>query len=425
MPKGLARLACLGLGALFYTIGCDGPRATLVSMAPSESDAASEPPLPPGMDAAVRDAAPPPNEASTPEAGQVARVLVGLAPLSLTTPDPTLTAADSVQAHLDVIASGARAVTLGLRWNELVDDDGKLTQPVWDDLARAAELYRDTERSVLVSLAVVDRTIDVRPASFGGPWGAPELDAFEALAGAVYERFGGSLKYLSIGHRVDQWLARAPRSERSALTEFLLEGMERARRHRRRPAGVQVGISLSFEGLMNDELGEVAELAAASDAIFVSYLPFDEGVRARPAESVSTDLEALIERFSGAEEGPAPIVLEQIGYPSDFGVDASPERQRAFFDALFLSVAQRRERIPFVTVFSFNDLPREVCSATAQAQGLSAGSGRYSRLRDGYCSLGLRERIDDEAEGPSARPRFVEKPAWRRVLDAFATFQAP
>jgi hypothetical protein len=412
-------------------MGCDGPRATLETVASSERDAASEPPPPPEMDAAVRDATPPPSEAAVPEAGETAPVLVGLAPLSLTTPDPTATAADSVQAHVDVIASGARAVTLGLRWNELVGDDGAPIERAWDDLARGAALYRDAERSVLVSLTIVDRTLDVRPQALGGSWGASELDAFESLVGAVYEIFDGSLRYLSVGHRVDQWLAAASRARREELTEFVLESLERARGHRRHPPGVEVGVSLSFEGLMSDDVPEVAELAAASDAVFVSYLPFDDASRARPAESVSADLEGLLERFSGADGESARLVLEQIGYPSHFDVDASPERQRAFFDALFRTVAQRRERIPFITVFSFNDLPREVCVATAVAQGLSPGSGRYSRLRDGYCSLGLRERIDaDDVDAPEPagvieRPRFVEKPAWRRVLDAFATFQAP
>jgi hypothetical protein len=299
-------------------------------------------------------------------------------------------------------------------------------------------VYREAKRSVHFSIGAVDRTVDGRPDIASDDWSQATRGAFDILLDRVFEQFEGTLSHLSIGHRVDQWLAGVSAGERSSFVDFALEGLERARAHRRRPSMLRVGVSLSYEGLMAMDVPEVEELVQASDVVFVSYLPFDDMGRVRGPETVVTDLDDLFERLSEMETEPMQVVLEQVGYPSSERANGSLEKQRQFFDSLFRAVELRRERISFVSVFSIDDLSMDVCEAAASAQGLTNGGNRFERFSAGYCSLGLRgidtesntsndtPADDDAPAGPEFDPLLrTPKPAWRRVLEAFAAFQSP
>jgi hypothetical protein len=351
-----------------------------------------------GGDASAADAS---DATYLPEASNVV-VRVGIAPVPAGAADGGSNHVEETLAHQYVVAAGSRAVTVARRWDALFAGSGQPIEEEWQYLSGVSKLHSGSDRVLLLSLAVVDRTLDARPASLAGAWdSAPVTAAMHALIDRTLSSFGEELGYLSLGTEVDRFLAPMAQSERTAFVAFAKDSLDYARAHPLAPESLKLGVSLSSSSALEGAAppAYLAELANAGDLAFIVHHALDASFQPRPPSSAPGDLDALWKAAG------RPIVLEQVAYPSEGSLD----KQRAFYDSLFVALLSRRERFPFVAVMGSNE--RSLADCEADALALDA-PGDPSAIA-AYCSFGLR--------GPDG----ANKPAWASVVDGLVTFSSP
>jgi len=361
-------------------------------------------------DAGIQDADVDVSDAVVSTDAPVSPVRVGIVPVPASTEDAGPSPVDRTAALLDVLGAGARATTLVYRWDELTDDLGNPRAEVFGALESWATLHRDAGRSLLLSIALVDRTRDARPSALrGSSWDGVLVEAAaRRLVDEAFTHFGSELVFLSFGNEVDRYLGRASASQGEAFVRLAQHLLDHARASSARPSALRVGVTLSVEALVAASDANAA-LISASDVVVASYLPREDGVRPPAPSAPATDLVALLSSLA-VDGGPTPpIVLQQVGYPSASEVGSSPEAQRSFFDSLFQTVAGHREQFPFVSVYALHDLAGQACSMEVEAYALASDPNAEAF----FCSVGLRT-----ASG-------APKSAWNAVLGALATFHDP
>ncbi|MEB2310221.1 MAG: hypothetical protein OZ921_14545 [Sorangiineae bacterium] len=361
-------------------------------------------------DAAPRDAsselesdAPPPDAASSP-------VRVGVLPGARVADDAGVTPANELAGVLDVIALGSRAVTVERRWRELFDASLAPREDEWRRLTATGRLLAESQRKLVFSLALVDGALDARPDGLGS-WGSVETRAAaERLIDRALTSFGAELAYLELGSELDRSLRLASPGERAELIALFAHLVEYARAAPALPPGVAVGVGATLDGLVADSPPGLVALARRGDVAMASYFPMGQDFSARAPGTASSDLSALSAALRGADAAPFPIVLARVGYPSAGAAAGSEERQRAFLDDLFKTLALRRADYPVVVVDALDDAPPALCAERALALGAAPGDEAAEAFA---CSLGLRR-----ADG-SARPALAS------VIGGLASFMSP
>lgn len=136
-------------------------------------------------------------EAGAPDAASDADAFdAAVAPIRLgVTPIPpnadAAAPSDQTLAELSVIAAGARARALVVRFDDLVDASGAPSESVFAALTDTAGLYRRRGFSVLLGIAIVDRTDDARPTALRASWGSVDLrSSIDAVIDRAYDTFG-------------------------------------------------------------------------------------------------------------------------------------------------------------------------------------------------------------------------------------------
>ncbi len=341
------------------------------------------------------------------EDAPAAPVALGIVPVPRAG-DASPTPLDEATASLEVLSAGARGVSLVRRWDALYADTGAPDAAAWSRLGVDAVQYRDAGRSLLLCFAVVDRSLDARPAQLAGDWDAPEvLDAMDAAIDDVFATFGPELAYLSFGYELDRRLAESPVADGKGLVALVMHALEHARSHPNRPAGTRVGVTATADAL-GAPSPELSKLVVASDAVIATYVPVSATFQARLPASAADDLDALAAAVAG-DGGARSVVLQEVGYPSAAKAGSSPEQQDAFYVALFQALSSRRDRFPFVSVRGLHDAWPGACAADAEAVGAPANAKAEAL----YCSLGLKEGDGNP------------KPAWETMKNALATFADP
>jgi hypothetical protein len=407
----LARALTFGLVTVFTLGACAGSEAEVIRKRESDSGGSGGVGGHAGRDSGHGDEIV--TDSSDPDLGDapLVPVKVGIVPLPLASdPDSGTTVAERAAAHLEVISAGARGVSIVRSWSQLFTTATQPESGEWNELRGAASLYRDAERSLLLCLRVVDRTLDARPSGVAGAWDGPAtLAAVDRLIDQALLGAGPELQYLVIGNEVDRWLAGKSTTEKAAFATFIQHTVNRAKAHASKPPELKVGVSLTSDALVGASAATFLDLVRATDVLVVTYHPLDESFMARPPSVAAADLDAMAAAVATDAEPARQIVLQEVGFPSSELVDGSLDEQRTFFDGLFQALLFRRERFPFVSVHALHDLPASQCAADAVALG-AAGNAKAEAAR---CSLGLRD-----STGSS-------KPAFSSVLGAMATFRAP
>lgn len=338
---------------------------------------------------------------------------LGIIPVPPSKGDAGPTAADEKLAELDVLALGSRGVSTVVRWDALFSTPSVPSPVAWQKLQGSAQLYQGASRAFLLTVALVDRTLDARPSGSPAGWNsASARAALDALIDEVFDTFGGELYALSLGNDLDRYLAGQSAANAADLTALVEHGLDYAKQHPARPAALLVGATFSSDALAKGPTPSMAKILAKSDVVVANYYALDEQFQARPTTAVAQDLDAL---WSGASAGAAeagasrPVLLQEVGYPSAVENGSSPEQQRAFYQGLFQALTTRRERFPFVSVNGLHDPPPARCASEAAAFGAAASAAAVAAR----CSLGLRA-ADQTA-----------KPALSSVLEALAAFANP
>lgn len=332
-------------------------------------------------------------------------VLLGVAPVPRAP-----TAGDAWMAELEVLGAGSRGIPYVRRWATLFQDGAIPNTQEWDRLASSGAQIRAAGRSLLLCLALVDRTLDARPMAVKGQWDSPSAkSAVEALIDRTLATLQTELAYVALGNEVDRYFTQVSASERASFVALLAHALDYGRTHPGKPIVTRFGLSVSFGGAVSGLPSEILDVARSGDAVIVSYLPLDESHQVKSPSIAAADLDALAVALA-ADAGPSlPIALQEVGYPSSTVTGSSEEKQKTFFDAFFQALGARRERFPFVGVTGLYDAPAAACEAEAAALG-GAGNAALTAAR---CSLGLRKATGEA------------KAAEKSVLNALATFATP
>lgn len=325
----------------------------------------------------------------------VSPVLVGITPTPAS-PNGAPTPATELEAHLTSIAAGSRAAVITLSW------DADLAAEI-AALSKEATFYAAHGGRVLVSLPVVDRSVDHRPASAAGSaWSAPAtIDAVKATIDALFAATGDEVRYLTLGRDADVYLAAHP-DDRPGFAAFAKEAAAYAKAHPDAPK--ELGVGVAFTTAAPKQEPTFQDLVASQDVIGFSYFPglgtFEPGA--------SSDVAATVTQIADVA-GDMPIVLQAAGLATDPAAGGGEDAQQKFFATLFGAVAARRRSFALVNVVELFDAPDDACLAWAEEQG-DAPEGPLAAYA---CSLGLFE--DD------GTPR----PAWSSVLAGSAALSTP
>jgi hypothetical protein len=399
---GVALGALLGVG---LPLGCGSQQASDVTRTlVREAGSIEASPDPDPGDADAEAGVPDTGLDADPVDAGLARVLLGITPVP-----PNADAAspsDQTLAELSVLAVGARARALVVRFDDLVDTTGAPSDSVFADIAQTAARYRARGFFVLFAIAVVDRAKDARPVSLRASWSSPELtSSLEALIDRAYDTFGTELAYLSLGTDVDRFLAQASDDDRAASAAFIGGALSYAKAHPKRQPSTQLGVTFSASGLLGDRLPETAMLLRQSDAAIVTSDSLQASFEVTPAASAAARLGDLADAIPEQQ----PVVLQELSYPSSTVVGSSAAEQLKFYEAAFNVLATRRERFPFVNLYALDDSDEAECERQAAVFGAAANP----LLIAARCSLGLKD-------GQGA-----DKPAFSEVASALSAFGRP
>jgi hypothetical protein len=214
---------------------------------------------------------------------------------------------------------------------------------------------------------------------------------FHALIDHLKPIIDQHVRYLSIGNEVDIYLGMHPQ-EWASYGAFYKDAVSYV--HANLP-GVQVGVTVTFDGANATQAAQVATLTAVSDVYIVTYYPLGPGYRPRPPGTAGADIARMLALARGL-----PIVLQEVGYPSAALLGSSEQAQAAFLGGVLVAWGRvPGARIPFLNVFALHDFSADFCRTLSSYYGLN-GAAFEAYL----CSLGLR-RADD-----------TPKAAWEAVV---------
>jgi len=330
---------------------------------------------------------------------------------------------DQQLAELEVLSAGSRGVSLVRRWDALYSGPSAAVVTQWSGLEQTAALFHGAGRSLVVCLALIDRTDDARPSGLSAWNDTATQKALELMIDKTFATFGSELFALSFGNELDRWLAKASAADRADVVALIEHGISYARSHSAKPPAAAIGVTFTSDAVVSGSQPEVAALISASDVVVATLVALDAAFEARAPTTVAKDLDLLsAAAFAGgadagdaggsdAADAAAPkiVVLQEVAYPSSAAAGSSDEQQRTFYDSLFQALSTRRERFPFVAVRELHDAEISRCEEEAQRLGAVGNPVALAA----HCSFGLKT-VDGSP-----------KPSWASVVDALATFAAP
>ena len=274
----------------------------------------------------------------------------------------------------------------------------------WADLESSAGLTRLTDAlnyqgnsrglELLVGIKVIDTTVKATPADLtAAAFDSPELKRrFHTLIDALKPSINPHVRYLSIGNEVDAYLGAHP-GQWDAYLRFYADAVSYV--HSTLP-GVQVGVTSTYGGASGSTAGRIAELNRLSDVEILTYYPLGAGYIPRPPSTVRADLAAMV-----TLAGKLPLVLQEVGYPSDARLGSSEQAQSAFVAEVLSAWRTAGAKIPLLNWFALHDFTTDLCDQQTRYYGLPNDPNFGAFL----CSLGLRR-----ADG-------TPKAAWQIMLD--------
>ncbi|MBI3204101.1 MAG: hypothetical protein HYZ29_21375 [Myxococcales bacterium] len=407
----LRALAAVGLTASLWAVSCSGDGNPEVSKPPADAgDAGGAGGDAGSWDGSGGNGATDAGSDADPGDAAVSPLRLGIVPVPPSTTDAGPSPGDEKLAQLDVIALGSRGVSQVLTWKQLFESPAVPAQGQWEKLQAVSQLYQSSGRSLLVCLALVDRTLDARPAGGAASWAdSTTVAALDALIDKVLSTFGSELYAVSFGNELDRYFASHDAQSAAGLAALVEHGIGYAKKHPKKLPSLLIGATFSAQSLTGTPTPTIAGLLKKADVAVTTYYPLDATFAARPPSVVAQDLDALESLSAGDAEPPRPILLQEVGYPSAAANKSSPDQQKAFYQALTQALTTRRARFPFVSINGLNDRHPAACASEAAALGAPDGGAAVAAR----CSLGLR------AAGPT------DKPAMASVLEALAAFSAP
>jgi hypothetical protein len=280
------------------------------------------------------------------------------------------------------LATGAcvTGVALGYTWSSLEPSAqnyalGQIQSDIAYFTARGFQIYLNIQ---VINTVKKETPPDLQSVSFD----SPEMMArFHALLGALKPSIPPQAKYISIGNEVDSYLAANP-SQWATYQAFYEDAV--AYMHQNF-SGVLVGVTAEFGGASGASMAQVATLNTKSDVFILTYCPLEGDFQVRSPQSAAADFPLMLTLAGGK-----PVVLQEVGYPSDPLTGSSEEMEAEFVTSAFGAWHAAGTRMSFFNYFIEHDFDPATCAAFDSYYGITNDPAFTAYL----CSLGLR-RDDD------------------------------
>jgi hypothetical protein len=288
----------------------------------------------------------------------------------------------AAQAFLMSHSAGARGLLSTWTWRELEPGPaGGETR--WADLNGALNLSRDWGLRQYLGIQLINTTQRELPSDLAmEAWDSPRMvQRFKALLDTVLSARKGRIRYLSVGNEVDAYFRQHP-AEWAPYERFLAQVFAHA--HALDP-DIQVGTTITADGLLGASPVEAARLASLGDVWMVTYYPLSlspSGVSVRDPAVVSGDVQQLLD-LAGARD----IVFQEVGYPAATSLGSSEALQARFVGVVLDTWHAHRDRIPFLNFFLLHDFTAQMCDDF----GVYYDAAGVPGFKDFLCTLGLRK----------------------------------
>ena len=276
-------------------------------------------------------------------------------------------------AYGELFNYGIHGYEASIDWALLVDDQWNI------DLAaftQTLDILVEIGLAPYVSIATIDTNNLQLPPAFLDPNDDQELaQGLSFDSPMVIQRFAELLDeiipvivehhgfYVSIGNEVDIWLSAHP-DQISAYATFV--DAARTRIHAIEPE-LAVGTTLTSEVLGHPEIS--TPLLAVSDAASYTYYNLVNGIVIDPS-LMPASIDALVELADGKQ-----VLFQEVGIPSGWAsnsaISGTPEKQRAFVELLFPTMASHPE-IRFWSFLHLGDWGPEILAAFTDYYGIDS-----------------------------------------------------
>jgi hypothetical protein len=268
------------------------------------------------------------------------------------------------------LEAGANAIEAPQPWSTLEPARGHFR------LGDVAAIVRGVRSipvmQVMVIPAAIETTgrsvpIDLRRA----PWDSRQMiHRYRGLLRRLARHLGRQERYVSIANEADVYFSAHP-GELPAFLRFARA--EIAYLHRLAPS-VEVGVTVTYDGLTGARPGIARRLAGLGDATILTYYPLAGGYRMRSPRAPLNDIPQMNRIAHGRS-----LVLQEVGYSSAPRLGSSPSAQASFVRNVFAASDHLPQAIPFLSFYSLFDLLARDCRGHSDQEVF-------------LCSLGLRYR---------------------------------
>jgi len=258
------------------------------------------------------------------------------------------------------ISAGATSTSMTVFWDEA--DKGGEYAPEFDWPSVANAYYPSKNMGLILSLPVIDTVADRRPKDLQNlDWDDPKVTRrFETYVTEILKRMRNTnLVAISIGNEIDGHLTRD--QDWQDYQKFYIAAKDIV--HKLRPE-VVVGVTITWQGMQDQNAQRVTSLNAHSDAMFVNYYPLDNRFRVLPPADISAQLDAMIRAANGK-----PVYLLETGYPSG-GCGSSEAMQLAYYQELLTAWEARKSAVPLITLVWLHDIAQSTVDHYARYYGV-------------------------------------------------------
>ena len=253
--------------------------------------------------------------------------------------------------------SGVQVSHFYFHWGDIESAPGEFDWTIADYIIEANAL-EELQLSIVVSIIHTSVRGRIPEDLIGLPFDDPVFaERLSSFLSAFAKRYAGRLHYLAVGNEVNNYFAYH-REEIAAYTS----AFERSRDaiHAVAP-GLPVGIIFAYHDA--ETLNATDIIAQLNRGDFVGYTMYlyNQGFHFRrdPAE-IGSYLDRML-----TLAGDTPIVITETGWSTAVELEGSEEGQAEYVRQLFAALAERQEKIGFVSWFDLHDSLQATCESDA------------------------------------------------------------
>ncbi len=300
--------------------------------------------------------------------------------------------------------AGARGLMSTWTWRDLEPGPAG-GETKWADLNGALGLSRDWGLRQYLGIQLINTTRRELPSDLANEaWDSARMvQRFKALLDTLLSSRQGRVRYLSVGNEVDAYFRLHP-SEWAPYERFLTQVYAHA--HALDP-NIQVGTTITADGLLGASPVEAARLARLGDVWMVTYYPLSlspSGVSVRDPSAVSEDVQHLLDLV-----GTQDIVFQEVGYPAATSLGSSEALQARFVGAMLDTWHAHRVRIPFLNFFLLHDFTAQMCDDF----GVYYDAAGVPGFKDFLCTLGMRKATGEARQAWTALSARTGQAGWQ------------